>query len=177
MVIFRVLFITLAISFSYIFPASAGEKINEIGKIIYSKETSSFHFIYVKNNQVYSHFLNEKNLKSIKNFVGKSVRVQGLLDWKKNTRDSFSLREQLTITEIIKFELDVLTFDSKNLIRQDSLVSHERKIKTSHSDGTISISDASANTLITAGAIAVGLLGGPITLVPTALMGIYQAID
>lgn len=61
-------------------PAFAGDKVNEIGKIIYSRETSSFYFLFLKDNKIVSYVLaadNKKNNDKLQKLVNKSVRLVG----------------------------------------------------------------------------------------------------
>jgi len=156
----------------------AGENINEIGKIIYSKETRSYHFIYLNDkNEVASHQLKLKNkseLVQIKDMLEKSVHLQGELDWKRGTRESFSLKEELKILQLELFELNVLVFDSRKIIQQEKYLSSYKEKKHYQRSGGIPISDTVANSAISSAAVAVGIAAGPMSLIPATLFGIYQ---
>jgi hypothetical protein len=159
----------------------AGENINEIGKILYLKETHSYYFVYLNNkDESVFHRLAVKtkiDRELLKQLENKSVKLIGSLDWKRGTAESFSLKEELTIKDISLFELNVLAFDSRAIIKNEKLISnyHEKKHYQS-SGGVILIPDAAANSLISAGAIAVGIAAGPMSLIPATIFGIYQML-
>ncbi len=164
----------------FISPSLAGEKINEIGKIIYSEETSSFYFLYLKENKVVSYALaadNKKNYAKLKKMVNKSVRLTGDLDWKINNREGFSAKEILTFIELSEFELNLLAFDSRKMIEQDNLVSRVNFKTTQTSSGAIEIPDAVADSTIGTASVIVGVLAGPIALIPAAIFGITQLLS
>lgn len=158
--------------------AHSYEKIDKIGKIIYSNETGSYYFIYlVDNNRIASHQLaikNSRELKTIKEFVNKSVRIDGGLEWERGNAERFWLKEQLTIFKMEIFELDRLAFDSRKVIGQDRLISHTNEKRARTNRAVIQIPDNAANSILASGAIAVGILAGPLSLIPAAFWGISQ---
>ncbi len=158
--------------------ASASENIHEIGKIVFSKRDQTYYFVYLSDNhQVRANPLklsNKHQLETIKKLVNKSVRLEGTIDWKRGSNESFSIKEELTILQMELFELNVLAFDSREIIKQDSLVSHYRESHFQQSSSGITVSDSVANSFISSGAVAIGVAAGPISLIPAALFGIYQ---
>lgn len=161
-------------------PAFAGDKVNEIGKIIYSRETSSFYFLFLKDNKVVSYVLvadNKKNNAKLQKLVNKSVRLVGDLNWKINNTEGFSAKEILTVIELNEFELNVLAFDSRKMMEQDNLISHEKLRTTYAPTGTIEIPDAVADSVIETASVVVAVLAGPISLIPAAVFGITQLVD
>lgn len=156
----------------------AGENINEIGKIIYSKANQSYYFVYLndKDESVFHRLaVNTKNDRELlKQLENKSVKLIGNLDWKRGTTEKFSLKEELTIKEVSLFELNVLAFNSHNIYKNEKLISHYHEKKHYESTGGIPISDTAADSLISAGAVAVGIAAGPMSLIPATIFGIYQ---
>jgi hypothetical protein len=156
----------------------AGENINEIGKIFYSKENHSYYFVYLNNK--YESIYHRLAVKSksdrelLKHLENKSVKLIGSLDWIRGTTEHFILKEELTIKDVSLFELNVLAFDSHDLNKTEKLISHYHEQTHYKSTGGIPIPDAAANSLISAGAIAVGVAAGPVSLIPAAIFGIYQ---
>jgi hypothetical protein len=156
----------------------AGENINEIGKVFYSKETHSYYFVYLndKDESVFHRLAVKSKIdrELLKLLENKSVKLIGSLDWKRGTAESFSLKEELTIKNVSLFELNVLAFDSRAIIKNEKLISNYQEKKHYKSSGAILIPDAAANSLISVGAIAVGIAAGPMSLIPATIFGIYQ---
>lgn len=182
MIIFKPLILLIGLFIITFNPAFAGEKVNEIGKIIYSKKISSFSFLFLKDNKVVSYVLaagNKKDNNKLQKLVNKSVRIIGDLNWKINNTETFSAKEVLTIIELNEFELNVLTYDSRKIIEQDNLISHVKfKTKYAPTPGmmVIEIPDAAANSTIGLASVVIGILAGPMVLIPAAVLGIEQLV-
>jgi hypothetical protein len=120
---------------------------------------------------------NKKTHDKLQKLTNKSVRLIGDLNWKINNTEGFSAKEVLKVIELNEFELNVLTFDSRKMIEQDNLISHV-KFKTIYAPaGTIEIPDAVADPVIEMLSVVLGILAGPITIIPAAVLGIAELVD
>jgi hypothetical protein len=163
----------------FISSVNAGEKVNIIGNIFYSKSLNAFSVIYLKDNQAVSHFIQVKNqseFKRLKSLVGKSIRIEGDLNWVRSDQETFSLREELSIKKISNFELNFLKLDTAKLSAQESMLSHEKKFQPYHFSTTINVSDKTANTIIATSAVALSVAGGPVIMAPVAIFGLSQLV-
>lgn len=159
--------------------AYAGEKVDIIGSILYSKSLNTFSVIYLKEDKVVSHFIQVKNqneFKKLKSLIGKSIRIEGDLNWMKSNHEAFSLKEELSIKKISSFELNYLALETTKLSTQESMVSHEKKFQPYQFSPTIKVSDKTANMIIATSAVALSVAGGPVVLAPVAIFGLSQLV-
>jgi hypothetical protein len=168
----------LILFFSFITVASASENLKAIGKVIYNESNHSYYFIHLLSNEKISahkiKLVHKSDLEDIKKLVGKSVNLEGVIDWKRGHNDSFSLTEELHIIKLNELDLKVLAFDSNYLIKQDNLISHYREPKNNQSGGMITLPDSVTNSVLSTSAIAIGVAAGPISLIPATVFGLYQ---
>ena len=163
----------------FITSVNANEKIDIIGTIYYSRPLNTFSVIYLKDEKAASHFIQVKNqneFNKLKSLVGKSIRVEGYLNWSETNNELFSLKEKLVINNISNFELNHLTLDTQKLTKENTF-SNENIFKPNEFSTTIEISDKTANGLISTAAVVLGVVVGPIIIVPLAIFGITQLVN
>ena len=151
----------------------ANERIDIIGTIYYSKSLDTFSVIYLKDDKAVSHFIQVKDqneFKKLENLVGKTIRVEGRLNWNQTNNELFSLKEKLIIDKISNFELKYLATSTQELAKEN--IFKPNKLST-----TIEISDTAANGLITTAAVVLAAVAGPIVIVPLAVFGITQLMN
>lgn len=110
----------------------------------------------------------------LKSLVGQMIHVNGRVDFVRDHRDSFSGKEVVTLSNATPFDFHLLAFDMKKFLAQEKYFSHEREIVVHSSGGGIPVSDETANSLITAGAVTLGILTGPLSLIPLGVFGLTQ---
>lgn len=171
-----VLLICLVFS-AFISPPSRGEAIFEFGQIIYSKELSTYYFVFQREGLTYAYQIPVKSMADrnhLKSLLGQIIRVNGEVKLVRDHKDSFSAREQVTLKKVDQFDLKLLAFDMKKFLAREKYISHERSIDSPGTSAFISVSDSTTNTLITAGAVTLGILTGPMSLIPLGIFGITQ---
>ncbi len=152
--------------------AQAGEKLDVIGTIFYSETLKAFSMIYLKDEKPVSHFIEVKNqseFQQLKTLIGKSIRVEGELNWKQSSNETFSLKEELSISKISDFELKHTALSAK-----ENQFSNDFKFEPSKLSSTIGISDKTANTALAISVVALGVATGPLILVPLAFYGLTE---
>lgn len=173
----RAIALLVILLISFVCNASPAQTIEEFGQIIYSKEQSSFYFVFVRDNLTYAYQIPVKNASDrdrLKSLVGKMIHVNGRVDFVRDHRDSFSGKEVVTLSKATPFDFHLLAFDMKKFLAQEKYITHERTKIPDRSSGVITLSDEASNTFITAGAVAIGVLTGPISLIPLGVFGLTQ---
>lgn len=89
-------------------------------------------------------------------------------------KDSFSAREEVTLLKVDPFDTKFLAFDMKKFLEQERYISHEHAMISDRSSGVITLSDEASNSFIAAGAVTIGVLAGPLSLIPLGVFGITQ---
>ncbi len=135
--------------------------------------------IYLKDDNVVSHFIQVKNqneFKKLKSLIGRSIRIEGDLSWTKSSHEVFSLKEELSIIKISNFELNLLELNTTNSSVQDNMFSHEKKFQPYRLTTTFKVSDKAANTIIATSAVALSVIAGPVVLAPVEIFGLSQLV-
>lgn len=156
--------------------AYANEKIDVVGTIYYSESLNAFSVFYLKDEKPMSHFIQVKNqdeIEKLKASVGKSIRFEGDLSWKQSNNEVFSLKEELSMNRISDFELKYPNLDGREIVKE-SAFSKEKQLKSLKFSPSFEISDDTANAIITASTVALGIATGPLILVPLAFLGLSQ---
>jgi hypothetical protein len=157
------------------FSAFAGESITEIGQVIYSK--SAYYFVFRKDDQSYAYQIPVRSAddrEQLKSLLGKLIRVNGEVNFLRDHNDTFSGKEVVKLLKVNPFDVKMLGFDTKKFLAQEKYISHERKFTRPHYSLVFDVSDETANSLISASAVTLGILTGPISLIPLGVFGLTQ---
>jgi hypothetical protein len=162
------LLLTIFLISSNVFAAS----IKEVGKIEFDKKSNTYVFYFLKDNKVQSVIIrptNKSQSEELKSFSGKAIVLEGEIRTFVKNKEGFEYREEVNNSKVRALNSELLKIDTKKIIAQYDLLSHEKKVtKLKMDQPTMQISDQSANSIIALAGTLVGIATGPIALVPVA---------
>lgn len=159
------------------------DKVTEVGKIEYNQKSNTFIFYFVKENSVKSIVIKPKENKEIemlKSFSGKIVVMSGEIKPYVQSKEGFQYREELHNPKLKELNADLLKINSKKMIAQYNLDSHEKKNLNANKGGGLivinNLPDRPTNAVVEIAGVIIGIATGPIALVPAAAYLIEESL-
>lgn len=183
----RALLLPLLILLHLSFKAVASEQVNTeqkeievntIGKILIDKRTNEFYFLFMDKDHDAAYPISVKNRKTfeqLKKLNNKWVRMSGYKKWVKETLVELPhYLLKLEIEQLQEFrlgELGALRINDHSKISEIDYRVIDGDKRKSQGQAGIPISDEAANDIITGAGIAIGIVVGPMSLIP---IGIFE---
>lgn len=171
----KILAILLGLSLSWQLMA---DTIKEVGKIDYDKASHTYFFYFIKDNKIKSIVIKPTNKaedKELQANIGKAVVLDGEIKEYASVGEKITFREEVNTSRIQSLNAELLKIDTKKILTQYNLLSHEKKPKKINS--TIAISDKAANGIIAVAGAVIGIAAGPISLLPVSAYLLNEGVN
>lgn len=153
------------------------DQIKEVGKIEFDKKTGTYLFYFIKDNKIQSVVIRPKNKNEanlLKLNIGKSVVLEGEVKPIISNKEGILFQEEVDSKKIQALNEELLKIDTKKMLGQYNLLSHEKKPNVITATPSFGISNQAAHSVIVVAGSVVGIAAGPITLVPIAVYLIQE---
>ncbi len=156
------------------------EKIKEVGKVVFEKQTNSFIFYFLKNDKVQSVILNptdKAQLNLLKKLENKTILLEGEIKPYVNTQEGIVYREEVNNPLMKELGAELLKVDTKKILEDQKYISSDKALKVQTGEKVITISNKAANTIIAIAGTVIGVAVGPVALVPVSVYLIKEKME
>ncbi len=156
------------------------EKIKEVGKVVYEKESQSFIFYFLKDSKVRSVIIKPSDkgqLNLLRKFENKTIVLEGEIQPYLKTGEGIVYREEINNPSMKDIGDELYKIDTKKILEQHQMVGNHKFEKIQTSEKGIAVSNKATNTIIGVAGVVVGVAVGPIALVPVAVYLINEKLS